>query len=86
MYIIVMRGIALFLSAVELLVLGRCVLSFVARDTQSNVVVKTIYEITEPLLKPIRDLIYKLNVNTGMLDFSPIILFLIIRVIRSLIF
>jgi len=86
MYLIIMRSIYLFLNAIELLVLVRCVLSFVARGSYGNPIVNIVNQVTEPLLAPVRELIYKLNINTGMLDFSPIVLFLIIRIIRSVIF
>lgn len=51
---------------------------------------RVVYELTNPILEPIQKLIYKLGINTGMFDFSPIIGVLILRLIsnglKSLIF
>jgi len=39
--------------------------------------VQLIYDITEPVLKPVRELLPQ----TGMVDFSPLIVFLLISVL-----
>ncbi len=38
---------------------------------------------TEPILGPIRELIYKLGIDTGMFDFSPLIAVLLFQIILS---
>ena len=42
------------------------------------------YVITDPFIAPIRNLIEKSPINTGMFDFSPMLTILIIRFISTL--
>lgn len=85
MYGIIISGIMLFFRAIEILVLVRCVLSFIAQGQRGNLLIDVVYQMTDPLLTPIREGMYKLNINTGMIDFSPIILFFLLRIARSII-
>ena len=61
----------------------RCVLSWVRVD-HYNPVVRLIYQLTDPVLKPFQSL--TLRAGAGGIDFSPIIVFMILRVIRQLLF
>lgn len=57
---------------INLLILVRVVFSWINPDPRNNLVA-LIYNVTEPILSPIRDLIFnKLGYN-GMIDFSPIV-------------
>jgi YggT family protein len=47
-----------------------------------NVVIRFIFEITEPVMGPFRRIIPPL----GGMDFSPIVLFLVLQVVESLVF
>ncbi|MGF7057303.1 YggT family protein [Brassicibacter mesophilus] len=60
-----------FVQIIEMLIIVRMFLSFITRDL-NNPIVSFIYQVTEPILSPFRGLINKLNINTGMLDFSPL--------------
>lgn len=40
-----------------------------------------VYGLTEPVLGPAREIIYKLGIDTGMFDFSPLVAILILRLI-----
>ncbi len=62
------------------LVLARCVLSFMS-PMPDNSIVRFIYDVTEPVMSRCRRL---LPPSHG-LDFSPIIIFLVISLLRSLI-
>lgn len=75
--------IDMFLGIVELLIIVRCFSSFLVRDSGGSPIIHMLYSVTEPIMKPARDLINKLNINTGMFDFSPILVFLAIRVVRG---
>ena len=69
-----------FLIAIWLLILGRVILSFVD-PTRRTRVGGFLVAMTEPILAPVRRLIP----STGMLDFSPLIVVLILGVlIRAL--
>ena len=62
------------------LVLARCILSFMG-PMGGNKIVRFIYEVTEPVMAWFRRLLPPMN---GV-DFSPMILFLAISLLRSII-
>ena len=66
-----------------MLIYGSLIFSFL-RIGYYNPIGRFIYEMTEPILAPIRELIYKLGIDTGMFDFSPLIAVLLLRVILSI--
>ncbi|MCA9902252.1 MAG: YggT family protein [Anaerolineae bacterium] len=65
----------------ELLILARVLLSWFPNVDPSNPLIRLIYDTTEPILRPIRELMPQ----TGMFDFSPIIVLLIVQVLRALV-
>lgn len=76
------------LNLYSLIVLVNILLSWVVFGTQ-NLTVRRIYlmtgKIVEPLLQPIRNLLYPMTRNLGI-DFSPIILLVLLQVLRSLLY
>lgn len=75
--------IDMFLRAVEMIVIMRCFASFVVRDMPMGGFMYHLYRISDPIMKPARDLLERLNINTGMIDFSPILVFIAIRLLRG---
>ncbi|OPL08010.1 MAG: hypothetical protein AVO33_02745 [delta proteobacterium ML8_F1] len=73
-----------FVNVVNYLILARVIMSWFVRD-YSNPIVQFIYQITEPILAPFRELLRKIGVG-GMLDFSPIVALLFIQFLASLIY
>lgn len=67
------------LTAYMWVIIGRAVISWVNADPH-NPIVRFLYEVTEPVLGRIRRF---LPVNLGGLDFSPIILIVIIMFLQS---
>jgi len=61
------------------IVIGRAVISWVSADP-SNPIVRFLYEVTEPPLRQIRRY---LPVNMGSIDFSPMILILVIMFLQN---
>ena len=83
-YIITALGI--LLRIVEYLILARVILSWMP-ISNDNRLIDMLYQLTETILKPIRDLLAKSSFTQNtMLDFSPIVAFLIIMLIRNIIF
>lgn len=72
--------IAIILNFVKILVIASIVVSWVGDP--NNQIVQIINSVTEPLYRPFRKITAKLP---GPLDWSPIIIFLLIFVIESLI-
>lgn len=78
------KTLDLFLSALEILLLLRVILSWLPIG-YDNPIANFIRQVTEPLLAPIRRLIDK-SIFGGrgmMIDFSPLIAFFIINAIQS---
>ena len=66
----------------QFILLARVLLSYFPNFDRSNPIVRLLYDITEPVLAPIRNLLPR----TGMMDFSPLIVFLIITVLMRVLF
>ena len=75
--------ISLALQIFQFILLARVLLSWFPNVDYSNPLIRMLFDITEPVLRPIRQAIPP--ERTGMMDVSPIIVFLIIMVIQRLI-
>ncbi len=67
------------LTAYMWVIIGRAVISWVNADPH-NPIVRFLYEITEPVLSRIRRI---LPVSMGAMDFSPVILIIVIMFLQS---
>jgi YggT family protein len=68
-----------FLSLYGLILLIRALLSWFPNIDRENVLVRFIYQITDPLIEPIR----KVLPTTGMLDFSVLVAMLIVFALQQ---
>ena len=68
------------LQIFQLILLARVLLSWFPNIDRSNQIVQLIYQITEPVLQPLRQLLPQ---SSGI-DFSPLIVFLLISVLMRL--
>ncbi len=82
MYQIKIALILLF-RIIDSLILVRVLLSFFP-TLQLSRISYFIYQMTEPILAPCRAILDKLGLGMGMFDFSPILAFLILGLIRNL--
>lgn len=73
--------VSLVLRLYEILLLARVVLSWVGLERSS--LADFVYGATEPVLRPIRQAI---PAAMGMIDFSPLIAFILIDLVRRLIY
>ena len=72
------------LEVLKFLILIRVILSWL--PNVNNKVVEILYTVTDPILDPIKKLLDKTMGETGMMiDFSPIVAFLLIGLIQGLI-
>jgi len=85
MVLILIISIDYFTMFLRYLIFARIIISWLPID-RGGPIVSTIYSLTEPILYPIRNAIQKspLGGPGMMLDFSPIIAFLLIQVVRSI--
>jgi len=80
----IVKSIALFVSLVfnilYFILIIRIIISWGGADPY-NEIVRVIYKITDPLLAPFR----ALPLRIGAMDFSPIVAFLVLSVVKSLV-
>ncbi|MBP1924887.1 YggT family protein [Sedimentibacter acidaminivorans] len=84
MYVI-KYALSVFIRVVNSLILIRVLLSFFPNLRYSKIT-DIIYQLTEPILAPCRTILSKFGLNTGMVDFSPILAYMILRFVQVLIF
>lgn len=86
MNILIYKSFEILMKFIDFIILIRVLLSWIPLD-RDNPIVKLVYGLSEPLLYPIRQLIRKSPLGNGMMiDFSPIILILILQVIQNILF
>ena len=73
------RFLGLLCEALTIAILMRVILSWFSKG-QTNFVINILYQVTEPILAPLRRIIPR----TGMLDFSPMVAVIILQVVSSL--
>jgi len=75
-------AIDLLFRILQLLILVRVILSWlnIYPHRYSNPLVNWVYEITEPILAPLRNLIGPV----GMLDFSPLIALIVLQIVEQI--
>ncbi|MFO7887533.1 MAG: YggT family protein [Eubacteriales bacterium] len=79
---IFIRAVNTLFNLIEILILARIILSYL-RNIVSPKIYNILFQLTEPILYPIRELLYKIGLNKGMIDFSPIVAFLLMNVLRT---
>jgi YggT family protein len=72
----------LFINAIYFIIIARAIMSWFIRDL-SNPIARFLYEITEPLLAPIRSILQRLGLGGTMFDFSPLVLFLLLQMLSN---
>ena len=86
MNILIYQSFEMLIRIIDWIILIRVLLSWIPLD-RDNAIVKIVYGLSEPLLYPIRQLLKKSPLGEGMmLDFSPIILLLILQVIQGILY
>ena len=78
-----METLCFFLSVYSLLILARIILSWVRIDPDSSLsgLNSVVFNLTEPVLGPLRRAIPPVRLGMAALDLSPIIVFVVIRII-----
>lgn len=78
------RALEILFNLIEILIIVRIFMSFLNLNTNSFIG-KFVFELTEPVLAPAREILSRLGLNRGMFDFSPILAMLFLRILYSLI-
>ena len=75
----VLQIISLLLQLFELALLARIILSWFPNVDRSNPIIQFLFDVTEPVLRPVREMLPQ----SGMFDFSPLIVFIVIQVLTT---
>ena len=67
-------------AILDLFVWARLIISWIAHDPYNDII-RIIYKVTEPMLKPIRDIIPATSMG---IDISPFILLLLLNIAESI--
>jgi len=66
----------------EVIFFARILLSWFPNVDRSNPIIRFVYEVTEPVLRPIREALPQ----TGMFDFSSLIVLVVIQILMQILF
>ena len=72
--------VSLLFGALELAILARVLMSWI-RPNPDNPIVQAIYQITEPIMGPLRRIIPPL----GMIDITPMVALIILQIVQEII-
>ncbi len=81
---VLIKSIKMLFELLEILIIVRVFMN-IFRISFENFVGRIVYGLTEPIIAPAQTLLYKLGLNRGMIDFSPWIAVILLRIIYSLI-
>jgi YggT family protein len=83
---LIMQAVFVLIQLLKAALVIRVILSFLPISAD-NPLVRMLYSVTEPVLAPIRRLLERSSIGGNMMmDFSPIIAFLLIGLIQSILF
>lgn len=69
--------VALVLQLFSMALLARALLSWLPDVDRNNPIIRILYDVTEPILRPVREMLPQ----TGMMDWSPFLVFVLIQVV-----
>lgn len=78
----IIGGVSMFLRLLSVLIIIQCVLSFLVPSYSG--VMRFLDRIVQPLLAPIRRLIFSLTHRSMMFDFSPFIALILLSLLQGL--
>ena len=81
---VISQAVTYFFEIVQLLVLIRVILSWVPNIDMYSKPVKLIYNLTDPIMEPVREFTAR-YINLGAIDISPIIVLFLLGFVRNLI-
>ncbi len=83
---ILARAINLFAQVITLFLVLRAIFSWFAQNPYSTIgkIYRFLIDFTEPIVIPCRNLLARLNFNTGMLDFSVFLAFILVEFIARI--
>lgn len=77
--------IVLLLQLYSFILIARILLSWFPNVDYSNPIVRLLYDVTEPVLMPVRNFLRQQFPDMGPFDFSPIVVFIGIWILQSIV-
>lgn len=71
-----------FLTVLMYLMLARAITSWFVKDL-SNPIIRFLFEVTEPILSPVRNFLQSRNIGGNTIDFSFLIVYFVLILLRS---
>lgn len=81
---ILIKTVEYFSNFIYLVILIRCILSWIP-SARNSTIAEFIYLVTEPLLAPARNILDKSPIGGTGLDFSPVLVMIVLSFITNLI-
>ena len=82
---ILSQALGILFTVIEFAILARVLITWFPVPKE-NYLVRMLYQITEPILAPVRNIIQRSAMGKNMMfDFSPVIAFLLIGLIRNIV-
>ena len=79
-----LHAVDIFFYLLEMLILVRILLSWIG-GYQGGSVMRLLYNLTEPILQPVRNMVDKSPLGGGVgLDFSPVFALILLRLVKAL--
>jgi YggT family protein len=81
---LLLHAVDIFFYLLEMLILVRILLSWIV-GYQGGSVMRLLYNLTEPILQPVRNMVDKSPLGGGVgLDFSPVFALILLRLVKAL--
>lgn len=83
--LVIKTALITLIRLIESLILVRVLLSYFP-TLRTSKIAYFIYQLTEPVLAPCRAIINRLGFGMGIIDFSPILAYILLGLIQSIIY
>ena len=81
---LLLHAVDIFFYLLEMLILVRILLAWIV-GYQGGSVMRLLYNLTEPILQPVRNMVDKSPLGGGVgLDFSPVFALILLRLVKAL--
>lgn len=81
---LLLHAVDIFFYLLEMLILVRILLPWIV-GYQGGSVMRLLYNLTEPILQPVRNMVDKSPLGGGVgLDFSPVFALILLRLVKAL--
>ncbi|AOT68435.1 YggT family protein [Geosporobacter ferrireducens] len=81
---LIRQSVDYFFRVLDFLIIARIIMSWINLNPYGSVY-KLVHQLTEPILAPFRNLLIRLGIGGGFIDFSPILAVFTLSIVRNFI-